>query len=956
MASPDGTGLPYPPDAAPRLEHALWAASLGLRVHPLHHIQSDGLTCSCQTRGGEVDPATLEPVYCRHGNRMAGKHPRLAAWPERASNEPVAVRALFTQSASRQKSNIAVATGPGSGVFVVDVDPAHGGDESLALLIAHYGPLPDTWETLTASGGRHLWYAWPELPDFITIGNVTAGPTGGPLGPGLDVRGEGGYVVIPPSDRGILGVYCWELSSIPGEVPLAPAPEWLVELLTRPARLPFSSRQPEQGYPPADLEAIEAGCAFMRRCRDEAPSLTQWEWRQALSIWGRCQDGEALAHERSGLDPARYTPEATRQALQAALQRSGPVRCAYVETQLNHAGCLICPHHGRLASPIQLGRQTPETRPFAQREVPPPGVGEIPMGGRDSRSPSLSSPPVPEPSPAPAPGAEKAPQEPPEDGAPHPAETPPPETRQRRRAQKQAEHKRRTPVVLTARELLAKVFPEPRDVLPQIVPEGLTLLVGRSKLGKSILMMQGAVAVASGGPLFGRPCDLPPGRALYMDLENGERRARQRVDDLLAVTGEDDARQDRLHVATFWNGWQEGGLEYLEAWMAKYSDTRLIVIDTLKRVRPGETGNKRLYDLDYEALSPLADLAHRFNMAVVVIHHTRKADASDVLDMASGSTGLVAAVDTVLIWRRRRGFPEAKLYVADRDRGEVQHQFIWNAQLKGWGWAGTQAAEAEGDGEGSGTESPGDTRAAVLKTLEETAEPLSPAELAAHLRKSTNAMRVQLFRMAKAGDVRHLDIRPTPSGAERGSFYSPVEPKAADKAAAKTDDSHSACNGVMPSLFDPLYQEETGAETGITSLAITSNVMPGHVMPQNGPLPDTEDPKTGEALHITSELTVSTAGYVAAGALNRHRAEEAVLALAAWRQWGGFTSARGGFGFPEGVADREPTEQEREAAWRRDVAQVSDAGLASVWVSLWSRNPPAALSQWAPPVGQGARV
>lgn len=963
---------PPPDEQAPVLEHALWAASLGLRVHPLHYVQSDGLSCSCLPHD-QTDPATGEPVYCAHGNRMVGKHPRLKSWPERASNEPSAVRGLFTAPASRQKSNLAVATGPGSGAFVLDVDPKNGGDESLADLLAHYGPLPDTWETLTASGGRHIWLAWPDLPDFVTIGNVNSSAGGGPLGPGLDIRGLGGYVVIPPSSRGVLGTYVWELSSVPGEVPLAPAPDWFVEFLTRPAALPFSVRAPDQAYPPADAEAVEAGCAFMRHARDDAPSLTQWEWRQALTVWGRCEGGDDLAHVRSAADPVRYTPEGTAQALRAALARSGPLRCTYAETRLAFAGCAVCPHHGRLQSPIQLGRTSPRTRAYSSREAPPPGVGEVPAAvprppPSDARAGAAPSPGQN----APSGGGSEPPPPPPDEGAPHPAEDAPQAAQAAQegpgaggRKPDRRPKKGRTPVVMTAEELLAKVFPVPRDVLPQMVPEGLSLLVGRSKLGKSILMVQGAIAIATGGYLFGKDVQLPVGRVLYLDLENGERRVQQRVRAMLGDGGE--ARlEGRLHISPEWPDWQNGGIEYLRVWLETHPDTRLIVVDTLKRVRPSEgAGNKRLYDLDYDALSPLADLAHRYSVAIVVVHHTRKADASDILDSASGSTGLVAAVDSVLIWRRARGRSEAKLYLSDRDRGEIQHAFIWSAQLGGWSWSGTISTEAEETSGGGVGE--GDVGAQVLAILEQTGVPLSPAELAAELHKSPGAMRVQLFRMVRAGTVEHLDIRATETGAERGSFYAP--PKAAahggsgQKAAAyETGNPGNARNGVTPPLFDPLYQEGEGPSEPVTpALHAPLRLEPRNapqVTPPNGPLPDREEPQNAGRYAVTAVSEgasgTTTAGYLGSGARNRRQGEEAVLALAEWRQWGGFTTPRGGFGFPPLDTDREPTPEEREAAWRRDVAQASDSGLATVWLSLWSRNPPAVLRQWAPPVTGGA--
>ena len=182
-------------------------------------------------------------------------------------------------------------------------------------------------------------------------------------------------MVAPPSSRGVLGDYCWELSSIPGEAPLAECPQWLVGLLLHTPTQPVTVRQPDAVYPPADIVPIEAGCAWMRRCRDEAPAISQWDWRQQLSILGRCGDGEALAHERSQADPRRYDARLTAETLRHALGRAGPVRCAYVESKLGFSGCAGCPHHGAIVSPIVLGRQTARTRAYAERTPPPPGEG-----------------------------------------------------------------------------------------------------------------------------------------------------------------------------------------------------------------------------------------------------------------------------------------------------------------------------------------------------------------------------------------------------------------------------------------------------------------------------------------------------------------------------------------------------------------------------------------------------
>jgi hypothetical protein len=117
-----------------------------------------------------------------------------------------------------------VAIRTGTETFIaLDVDPEHGGDDALAALEAEHGRLPATVEALTPSGGRHLYFA---APPGAEVRN-----SAGKLGPGLDVRGEGGYVVAPPTPG-----YIFEISSQPEEVPLADFPSWLLRLLSADAR------------------------------------------------------------------------------------------------------------------------------------------------------------------------------------------------------------------------------------------------------------------------------------------------------------------------------------------------------------------------------------------------------------------------------------------------------------------------------------------------------------------------------------------------------------------------------------------------------------------------------------------------------------------------------------------------------------------------------------------------
>jgi hypothetical protein len=114
-------------------------------------------------------------------------------------------------------------------LIVLDIDPRHGGDESFRALEREH-EIPPTWRALTGGGGEHVLFA---CPDGVEIANVVAAAMKDPpLGPGIDVRARGGYIVAPPS-RHISGrSYAWSVDHHPQDVPLIRAPDWLIEKLT----------------------------------------------------------------------------------------------------------------------------------------------------------------------------------------------------------------------------------------------------------------------------------------------------------------------------------------------------------------------------------------------------------------------------------------------------------------------------------------------------------------------------------------------------------------------------------------------------------------------------------------------------------------------------------------------------------------------------------------------------
>lgn len=194
-------GHPPGPESSSRLAAALAYARRGWPVLPLHGIVERH--CSC----GKTDCGS------------PGKHPKITDWPNQATTDPSQIRAWWTQWPN---ANLGIATGAGSGLVVLDVDPRHGGDVSLEALIEQHGPLPTTVESLTGGGGRHIFFRYPGYP-------VKSGA--GALGPGLDIKGDGGYIVATPSLHASGRRYEWEASSRPDKVPIAEAPAWLLAKL-----------------------------------------------------------------------------------------------------------------------------------------------------------------------------------------------------------------------------------------------------------------------------------------------------------------------------------------------------------------------------------------------------------------------------------------------------------------------------------------------------------------------------------------------------------------------------------------------------------------------------------------------------------------------------------------------------------------------------------------------------
>ncbi|MEJ2141208.1 MAG: bifunctional DNA primase/polymerase [Gammaproteobacteria bacterium] len=120
-------------------------------------------------------------------------------------------------------ANVAVVTGAISGLVVVDIDPRHGGEQSMARWEKQYGRLPDTVESITGGGGRHLYFLHPGGVIHNRVNIVD----------GIDLRGDGGCIVTPPSIHHSGHAYTWRRGHEPGKIRMADIPGWLLSLLPK---------------------------------------------------------------------------------------------------------------------------------------------------------------------------------------------------------------------------------------------------------------------------------------------------------------------------------------------------------------------------------------------------------------------------------------------------------------------------------------------------------------------------------------------------------------------------------------------------------------------------------------------------------------------------------------------------------------------------------------------------
>ena len=234
-------------------------------------------------------------------------------------------------------------------------------------------------------------------------------------------------------------------------------------------------------------------------------------------------------------------------------------------------------------------------------------------------------------------------------------------------------------------ELLDNVYQSKPPLVDGLLYRGTYLFVGAPKLGKSFLMTQLAYHISTGTPLWNYP--VRKGTVLYLALEDDYRRLQER---LYRMFGTEST--DNLYFSVSASQLGNGLDEQLARFVAEHKDTKLIIIDTLQKVRE-VGGDNYSYANDYQIMARLKSFADAHGLCLLLVHHTRKQNADDKFDMISGTSGLLGAADgAFLLQKEKRTGNAATLEVSGRDQQDQKLYLIRNTETLLWD---LQKAETE---------------------------------------------------------------------------------------------------------------------------------------------------------------------------------------------------------------------------------------------------------------------
>ena len=225
--------------------------------------------------------------------------------------------------------------------------------------------------------------------------------------------------------------------------------------------------------------------------------------------------------------------------------------------------------------------------------------------------------------------------------------------------------------------LYEMTFPPRTPVIEGLLYPGTYLFAGSPKIGKSFLMAQIGYHVAMGIPLWDYP--VKQGDVLYLALEDDYSRLQSRLNQMFGVEA-----VDSLHFAVRSRTLKEGLIGQMEGFVKEHLATRLIIIDTLQKVRD-DTGESYSYSMDYQNIAILKGFSDTHDLAILIVHHTRKMESNDRFEMISGTTALLGAADgAFLLEKKKRTDTEARLQITGRDQEDQELTLEFNREQCVW--------------------------------------------------------------------------------------------------------------------------------------------------------------------------------------------------------------------------------------------------------------------------------
>jgi hypothetical protein len=289
-------------------------------------------------------------------------------------------------------------------------------------------------------------------------------------------------------------------------------------------------------------------------------------------------------------------------------------------------------------------------------------------------------------------------------------------------------------------ELRQEQFDAMKWLVPGFIPEGLTILAGKPKVGKSFFVLSVAIAIATGGAVLDEVCE--QGDVFYFALEDGKRRLHERTG---KITGHAPEWPSNLYGHLELPPIGEGGIRRLQQCVDTHPNLRVIIIDTLARVRGKRLDKEDQAGTDARFMGELLAFTHRNKVSIILVHHLRKQASDDPQDMVSGTNQITAAADSILTLNRVGSSMidnNRRLIVWGRDIEPRDVNIVMDRDTSIW--------SCTGDWE----EPKSEATTKILTTLRDAKYPQKPEQIAKTTGLSPATVRGTLRRMLNEGLVK----------------------------------------------------------------------------------------------------------------------------------------------------------------------------------------------------------